>query len=163
MSCFACTLATPAGELLIRSDGTAINQVHFIRPEETPYATNDHHPLLDQCQQQLREYFEGRRRIFSLPLRQEGTAFQQRVWATLLQIPFGSTLSYRDLAMQLGDVKATRAVGFSNGRNQIAILVPCHRVIGSNGSLTGYAAGTPRKKWLLEHEAREAFGVQILF
>jgi len=102
---------------------------------------------------QLNEYFEGERKEFSLSLNPEGTEFQQRVWDKLLTIPYGKTTSYLQLSKDLGDVKAIRAVANANGKNPLWIIVPCHRVIGSDGSLTGYAGGLHRKQWLLEHES----------
>lgn len=119
--------------------------------------------MVINCVEQLIQYFNGERRIFELPLNQAGTAFQQDVWNILTQIPFGKTISYLDLARTTGDTKATRAVANANGKNNIAIIVPCHRVIGSTGELTGYAGGLWRKKWLLELEAKVAHGVQTLF
>jgi len=119
--------------------------------------------MLIHCVEQLIQYFNGQRRVFELPLNQPGTPFQQGVWNELVLIPFAKTISYLDLARKTGDTKATRAVANANGRNNIAIIVPCHRVIGSNGELTGYAGGLWRKKWLLEHEAKIAYGVQTLF
>ena len=102
---------------------------------------------------QLQEYFEGKRTEFTFKLNPQGTEFQQKVWQELLNIPFGKTTSYMDLSKKLGDVKAIRAVASANGKNPLWIVVPCHRVIGSDGSLTGYAGGLWRKKWLLEHES----------
>ena len=101
---------------------------------------------------QLKEYFEGKRTEFSFKINPAGTDFQQKVWQELLNIPFGKTCSYLELSKKLGDVKAIRAVASANGKNPLWIVVPCHRVIGSDGSLTGYAGGLWRKKWLLEHE-----------
>ena len=101
---------------------------------------------------QLKDYFEGKRNHFDFPLNPEGTPFQQKVWSALLEIPFGKTVSYLELSKKLGDVKAIRAVASANGKNPLWIVVPCHRVIGTDGSLTGYAGGLWRKKWLLEHE-----------
>lgn len=101
---------------------------------------------------QLNDYFLGKRKDFTFKLNPKGTEFQQKVWQELLQIPYGKTMSYMDLSKKLGDVKAIRAVASANGKNPIWIVVPCHRVIGSDGSLTGYAGGLWRKKWLLEHE-----------
>jgi methylated-DNA-[protein]-cysteine S-methyltransferase len=121
--------------------------------KETEEASQEH-PLLVQCREQLDEYFSGSREMFNLPMAQTGTAFQQKVWTLLHTIPFGKTLSYQTLSKQYGDLKAIRAIAAANGRNNLAILVPCHRVIGSNRSLTGYAGGLWRKKWLLEHEAK---------
>jgi len=108
---------------------------------------------LQQCVSQLREYFDGQRQQFNFKINPQGTEFQQKVWQELLNIPFGKTMSYLDLSKKLGDVKAIRAVASANGRNPLWIVVPCHRVIGTDGSLTGYAGGLWRKKWLLEHES----------
>lgn len=105
---------------------------------------------------QLNEYFEGKRTDFDLKLNPQGTEFQQKVWKALLEIPYGKTVSYMDQTKKLGDVKAIRAVASANGKNPLWIVVPCHRVIGTNGSLTGYAGGLSRKKWLLEHESPSA-------
>ena len=108
---------------------------------------------LQECVSQLQEYFDGQRHYFDFKLNPQGTEFQQKVWQELLNIPFGKTMSYLDLSKKLGDVKAIRAVASANGRNPLWIVVPCHRVIGTDGSLTGYAGGLWRKKWLLEHES----------
>jgi methylated-DNA-[protein]-cysteine S-methyltransferase len=107
---------------------------------------------LQEAVSQLQEYFEGKRQDFDFKLNPKGTDFQQKVWQELLNIPFGKTMSYMDLSKKLGDVKAIRAVASANGKNPLWIVVPCHRVIGTDGSLTGYAGGLWRKKWLLEHE-----------
>lgn len=107
---------------------------------------------LQKAVSQLQEYFEGNRQDFNFKLNPKGTDFQQRVWQELRNIPFGKTMSYMDLSKKLGDVKAIRAVASANGKNPLWIVVPCHRVIGTDGSLTGYAGGLWRKKWLLEHE-----------
>lgn len=120
-------------------------------------------PALIQCIEQLIQYFHGERKQFELIIEQEGTAFQKDVWNELMAIPFGKTISYLDLARRMGDIKATRAVAGANGRNNVAIIVPCHRVIGSNKELVGYGGGLWRKKWLLEHEMKIAYGVQTLF
>jgi len=103
---------------------------------------------------QLKEYFAGTRRVFNLPLRMQGTAFQQRVWRELTKIPFGETWSYGQLAKRIDNPNGSRAVGLANGRNPIAIVVPCHRVIGADGSLTGFGGGIERKQWLLAHEGQ---------
>lgn len=149
---------SPLGLLRIECSGTALNAVVFTEETNAPHPS-DQHGLLARCALQLDEYFEGRRKEFSLPLLQEGTGFQQKVWELLCGIPFGKTLSYHELARQYGDLKAIRAVAAANGRNNLAVIVPCHRVIGSDHSLTGYAGGLWRKKWLLEHEARHHHGV----
>jgi methylated-DNA-[protein]-cysteine S-methyltransferase len=118
-------------------------------------------PLLSSAVEQISEYFRGDRTIFDLPLDPVGTAFQLQAWRTLATIPFGSTVSYAEQAERMGDRRKARAVGAANGRNPISIVVPCHRVIGSTGSLTGFAGGTDAKRWLLQHEARVA-GVTLL-
>jgi methylated-DNA-[protein]-cysteine S-methyltransferase len=110
----------------------------------------------DDVRSQLAEYFSGTRKRFDLPLHLIGSAFQRRVWNALLEIPHGSTTSYGALAESIGAPGAARAVGLANGQNPIALIVPCHRVIGANGSLTGYGGGLPTKRWLLDHEAAQA-------
>lgn len=152
-------LSSPVGLLRISSDGSVITEVHYTDGETVPA---EEHPLLLQCINQLNEYFEGTRREFDLPLAQKGTEFQVKIWELLCDIPFGKTLSYNDLAKKYGDVKAIRACASANGKNNIAIIVPCHRVIGSNQTLVGYTGGLPRKKWLLEHEAKHS-GAPTLF
>jgi methylated-DNA-[protein]-cysteine S-methyltransferase len=111
--------------------------------------------LLDEARRQLVAYFAGRLKVFDLPLAPNGTEFQRRVWSALTKIPFGATTSYAQLARRVGNEAAVRAVGAANGRNPIPIIVPCHRVIGSNGSLTGFGGGLPRKQWLLRHEGAQ--------
>jgi methylated-DNA-[protein]-cysteine S-methyltransferase len=124
-----------------------------VRLEELVEDAN--HPVLREAERQLGEYFEGKRQSFSLPLDMRGTRFQNQVWDALLAIPFGETRSYGQLANQLGNPKATRAVGAANGRNPIAIVVPCHRVIGFSGKLTGFAGGLEAKAHLLDLEAKD--------
>lgn len=131
--------------------------------DATPLAGSSENHLIIKCMQQLQEYFDGKRTEFELPLQQEGSAFQQRVWTALNNIPYGRTISYLELSKRIGNAKAIRAVGTTNGKNTISIIVPCHRVIGSNGNLTGYGGDLWRKQWLLEHEAKFANGVQRLF
>jgi len=109
-------------------------------------------PHLEQLQEELRQYFEGKRKEFSVSLHMPGTAFQEMAWEALVDIPYGNTVSYKHQAKVLGKTKAVRAVASANGRNRISIIVPCHRVIGANGELTGYGGGLARKKWLLEFE-----------
>jgi methylated-DNA-[protein]-cysteine S-methyltransferase len=120
--------------------------------EEGSMDNHEVHPCLEKCVQQLDEYFRGTRREFSLDVILQGTAFQKNVWNQLMKIPFGETVSYKDIASSIGNTKAVRAVGNANGKNRIAIIIPCHRVIGSNGTLVGYASGVWRKEWLLKHE-----------
>lgn len=152
--------STPLGDLKIQCSDEHLTAIIFC--EEEMVHKEEDHPLLQQCVSQMEEYFSGKRRNFTLPLLQAGTPFQQKVWELLLQIPYGKTLSYLQLANQYGDLKAIRAVASANGKNNLAILIPCHRVIGSNQSLTGYAGGLWRKKWLLEHEAKHSIGVEQL-
>ncbi len=151
-------VTTPLGPVRITSSGTAITSVLFLDEEtEPPETPND--PLLLECIRQLEVYFSGSLTQFDLPLAPQGTEFQQRVWALLQQVSFSRTAAYGELALRLGDAKLTRAVGTANGSNPIAIIIPCHRIIGADGSLTGYAGGVWRKQWLLRHESgqRELF------
>lgn len=140
---------SPIGMLEIIGSERGIVTIHFVddaQPAVTIPAD------LSECVRQLDEYFAGARQRFSLPLDLRGTEFQMRVWRELLKIPFGKTVSYLDVAIALGDRKTIRAVGRANGQNPIVIVVPCHRVIGSDGSLTGYGGGLWRKEWLLNFE-----------
>ncbi|KUO62365.1 cysteine methyltransferase [bacterium BRH_c32] len=141
---------SPIGLIEIAATETDIKEVSFI-DSEFIINTNSCN-LADECYKRLDEYFKGERRDFDLPLAPEGTEFQKKVWDELLKIPFGETLSYLNQAVNIGDKKAIRAVANANGQNKISIIIPCHRVIGTDGSLTGYAGGLWRKKWLLEHE-----------
>ncbi len=156
---------SPVGILKIGGTGQYISELSFIeRKEEAVYpAGNVNTPMLQQCTEQLIEFFNGKRRSFDIPVSQGGTPFQQSVWNELLTIPFGKTVSYLDLARQLGNADATRAVAASNAKNKICIIIPCHRVIGTNKSLVGYIGGLARKKWLLQHEFRHTHGIQTLF
>lgn len=150
-----CVVPSPLGELLLIGDGTHVRGLWMESHEQWPQKQADwrwDEAPFRAVRQQLAEYFAGERRGFDLPLAPQGTAFQQRVWAELLRIPYGVTISYGELATRLGDVKASRAVGLANGRNPIAIIVPCHRVIGANGALAGYGGGIENKRWLLVHE-----------
>lgn len=119
--------------------------------------------VLLKCEQQLEDYFSGKCIGFDLPLNPEGTEFQKKVWAELLKIPAGETITYSELALRLGDPKLVRAVGTANGRNPLAIVIPCHRVIGAGNKLTGYAGGLDRKLWLLKHEMKFHPSKQTLF
>lgn len=157
-------IETPIGKIAIQADDAAVNAVLFVKEDENTMASERScHPIIARCAVQLHEYFAGQRKTFDLPLQQKGSPFQQNVWEQLLKINYGKTISYLELSKRVGDAKAIRAVGTTNGKNQIAIIVPCHRVIGSDGSLTGYAGELWRKKWLLEHEGKFANGVQTLF
>ncbi len=155
--------ASPVGTIKLVQTYDSISTVHFTNDMANSISNNFTTPLLQECAAQLAAYFEGSLTQFSFGLAQPGTDFQQRVWAQLQTIPYGQTVSYRKMAIRLGDAKCIRAAATANGRNNIAIIVPCHRVIGSDGKLTGYASGLWRKKWLLEHEAKHACGVQQLF
>lgn len=146
-----CLINTPLGVTKISGDEKGIASVTILNANET--ITDIIPEVLQDCACQLQEYFQGKRKSFSLKLNPKGTEFQNRVWAELQIIPFGKTVSYLELSKQLGDVKAIRAVANANGKNPLWIIVPCHRVIGSDGSLIGYAGGLHRKQWLLEHES----------
>lgn len=161
--------ASPLGMMEIQADEAAVQAILFVNTwkgpklDETQLRANSVSNIhADACIQQLQAYFEGKRKDFDFPFRQKGTEFQASVWAELLNIPFGKTISYLELSKRIGNVKAIRAVGTTNGKNQLCIVVPCHRVIGANGSLVGYGGDLWRKKWLLEHEAKFASGVHTL-
>lgn len=146
-----CIINSPLGFTKISGDKNGIWQVTILNSEET--ITDIIPPELEDCVIQIQEYFNGSRKNFDLKFNPQGTDFQKRVWEQLKTIPYGKTISYLDLSKQLGDVKAIRAAASANGKNPLCIVIPCHRVIGSDGSLTGYAGGLYRKKWLLEHES----------
>ena len=151
-------LKSPLGITKIVGDANGISEISVSDEGEVSVSIPKE---LEPAVIQLQEYFVGKRNNFHLKLNPKGTEFQQRVWQELLNIPFGKTLSYLELSKKLGDVKAIRAVAAANGKNPLWIVVPCHRVIGTDGSLTGYAGGLWRKKWLLEHE--NPTNQQILF
>ncbi len=146
-----CLINTPLGVTKISGDESGISSVIVLNTSET--ITDIIPEILQDCVCQLQEYFNGERERFHLKLNPQGTAFQKKVWEQLQIISFGKTVSYLELSKQLGDVKAIRAVANANGKNPLWIIVPCHRVIGSDGSLTGYAGGLHRKQWLLDHES----------
>jgi len=152
-------LASPVGELTLVASGEGLAAVLWENDDPKrvrlePRVESGDHPLLDKAGQQLDEYFAGQREAFELPLDFKGTDFQKRVWAALLTIPFGETRSYADIASQIGKPSAYRAVGAANGRNPISIVAPCHRVVGANGALTGFAGGLKAKQYLLGLEGR---------
>ncbi|HEY4064572.1 MAG TPA: methylated-DNA--[protein]-cysteine S-methyltransferase, partial [Puia sp.] len=159
---------SPLGLLRIGGTDTYISEISFIdniddttgnsSPLQGPVT-----PMIIQCIEQLIQYFQGQRRVFEFPIYQEGTEFQEKVWNELTAIPFGKTISYLELSRRLGDTKTIRAAASANGRNNIVIVVPCHRVIGSKRDLVGYGGGLWRKKWLLDHETKVMYGVQTLF
>lgn len=142
-------IKTPLGIAKIVGDE---NGISVISVSDGGEVSNTIPTILQESVLQLNDYFEGKRKDFTFKLNPSGTEFQQKVWKGLLEIPFGKTMSYLELSKKLGDVKAIRAVASANGKNPLWIVVPCHRVIGTDGSLTGYAGGMWRKKWLLEHE-----------
>ncbi len=149
------TMTSPIGELTLTSDGDALTglymQRHKHRAEDSRGGRRDD-GALKKVRTQLSAYFAGELREFALPLAAQGTDFQQKVWRALCDIPYGKTISYGELARRIGQPSAVRAVGLANGKNPISIIVPCHRVIGADGSLTGYGGGLERKRWLLAHE-----------
>lgn len=152
-------MASPIGALELTSDGAALCGIHMLGHDPPPIfneVTAGEDAVLRATAAQLAEYFAGTRQVFDVPLRSDGTEFQRRVWAGLLKIPFGDRCSYQALARAIGADNSSRAVGNANRCNPISIIVPCHRVVGSDGTLTGYAGGLPTKQWLLEHEARVA-------
>lgn len=144
-------IQTPLGIAKIEGDEQGLAVISILNNEDK--TTRIIPEVLEDAVYQLNEYFEGKRLNFSLTLNPQGTDFQKRVWQELQQIPYGRTISYLDLSKKLGDVKVIRAAASANGKNPLWIVIPCHRVIGSDGSLTGYAGGLHRKKWLLEHES----------
>lgn len=159
MQIYSTTYASPIGTLKLSCSDTALLSIEF----DTEEHLTDRHIILETVAKQLSEYFSGSRTTFDLHFAQSGSSFQQKVWELLYQIPFGKTISYQQLSKQYGDVKAIRAIASANGRNNLPIIVPCHRIIGSNQSLTGYSGGLWRKQWLLTHEAKLHSGVQVLF
>lgn len=144
---------SPVGVIEIKGTNEAICSILFSEQENAVYKLNADTPkVLEDCINQLDEYFNGKRQEFTIPYSMEGTDFQKKVWTALTKIPFAETGSYKDIAVSVGNEKAVRAVGMTNGKNKLSIVVPCHRIIGSNGKLTGYAGGLWRKEWLLQHE-----------
>lgn len=141
--------SSPVGELEIRSEGDAITTIWYLKDSKQPEHITT---VIQQCMEELDEYFLKRRKFFDVKLKLIGTDFQQKVWTQLLEIPYGKTTYYADIAAKVGDVNSVRAVGLANGQNPIAIVVPCHRVIGKDGSMIGYGGGLDRKEWLLRHE-----------
>ena len=162
MNFFKTPYQSPLGTLQIVCSDDALCSLTFLNENENGEQTESNR-LTQATGEQLDEYFAGRRKVFQLPILQSGTTFQSKVWELLQAIPYGKSISYMDLSKTYGDAKAIRAVAAANGKNNLAIIVPCHRVIGSNQSLTGYAGGLWRKQWLLHHEAKFHAGVQSLF
>jgi methylated-DNA-[protein]-cysteine S-methyltransferase len=155
------TVETPIGYLELTSDQNFLLSVYFtnIYVESLDYQPD----ILKESAIQIGEYFKGTRKEFNLRLQPAGTEFQLKVWEHVRKIPFGETVSYLEIARQTGSINNSRAVGMSNGKNPIPIIIPCHRIIGTNGKLTGYAGGLERKKWLLQHELRHSNRSNLLF
>ncbi|MBL0319260.1 MAG: methylated-DNA--[protein]-cysteine S-methyltransferase [Alphaproteobacteria bacterium] len=155
---FSTTMQSPLGDLRLTSNGQAMTGVYMSTQQTHSPAENASKEcsILQQAKRQLNEYFSGQRHHFELPLAPSGTEFQQRVWKALCTISYGQTVSYQYLANLVGNPKGCRAVGLANSKNPISIIIPCHRVIGTNGKLTGYAGGLDNKKWLLEREVAAA-------
>jgi methylated-DNA-[protein]-cysteine S-methyltransferase len=148
--------SSPVGTLVIESKNDKITVVNFLKSEKAQEISSQ---AISQCIRELDEYFYEGRKFFTVELAPEGSAFQLKVWNELLTIPYGRTISYEALAIRVGDINTVRAVGLANGQNPIAIIVPCHRVIGKNGDLIGYGGGLDNKTWLLQHEG--AFSEQL--
>lgn len=151
---------SPLGRLILNSNGQAITAVSF---SEIDLQEENTCEVLESCKAQLNDYFSGKSMVFDFPLSPKGTEFQQKVWDELLKIPYGETITYMEMAVRLGDPKCIRAAGTANGKNPIAIVIPCHRVIGTGNKLTGYAGGVWRKKILLELEMKYNPSKRTLF
>jgi methylated-DNA-[protein]-cysteine S-methyltransferase len=156
---------SPLGEIEVSATNDYLTSILFVETHKKPSprqeATQSHPPIIDILIQQLSEYFAGERQQFEVAIKHEGSVFQQLVWEKLDTIPYGKTISYLELSKRIGNVKAIRAVGTTNGNNKFTIIVPCHRVIGANGSLVGYGGDLWRKKWLLDHEAKHTGSYQL--
>ena len=167
MNIYSSEIQTPIGEMLACANEKGVCLLEFTERKNIKKQLNDlkkslggeviegSNKYLDELGDQLSEYFLGKRTKFELPLVFTGTPFQETVWRALVRIPFGKQITYKDLTNQIGDPKAIRAVAGANGANKMAIIVPCHRVVGADGNLTGYAGGLWRKKWLLDHESKQ--------
>ena len=157
--------SSPIGRIKIVANANCIQALTFI--EDTDTLSNSEGikspAVIHQCIDELIDYFNGSRTQFTVPIHLSGTDIQQQVWKELYEVPYAKTMSYAELAKKLGDPKVIRAAASANGKNKIAIIVPCHRIIGSDSNLTGYAWGLAKKKWLLQHEFRIGLGVQTLF
>lgn len=160
-----CSVESPVGTLIIVAAGAGLQAIRWAAASGLPAAVPEEapedplHPLLAQARDQLGEYFRGDRTAFDLPLAPAGTPFQLRAWEALTQIPYGEVRTYAEQAARIGKPAAVRAVGAANGRNPLPIIVPCHRVIGSDGRLTGFAGGLAAKQWLLDHERAHRAGL----
>lgn len=158
---FETYITSPCGPIKIVTDEVAVKEVTIL--EQAAEESSNLPMIALEAKQQLTDYFNGVRTSFDLELQPVGTAFQQKVWQLLTEIPYGETVTYLQMAEQLGDVKVIRAAASANGKNPIGIIIPCHRVIGQNGKLVGYAGGLPNKRWLLDHEKEVTHGKWELF
>jgi methylated-DNA-[protein]-cysteine S-methyltransferase len=158
---FKTTVETPIGYLELRTNQEFLLSVSFINFYKPPSGFEP--TILKQTKLQIDEYFKGLRKVFNLRLQPAGTKFQINVWEQVIKIPFGKTVSYLEIANQTGSKNNTRAVGLANGKNPIPIIIPCHRIIGVNGKLTGYAGGLEKKRWLLQHELNYTDNSNLLF
>ena len=149
---------SPVGKISLLSEGDAIVGLYFgdVKNEWDIGQNRQNHRVLTQCEEELKKYFAGELKEFTVAVRAVGTAFRERVWAELSEIPYGRRLSYKDIALRIGNEKAVRAVGGANHHNPVSIIIPCHRVVGADGSLTGYGGGMEAKRWLLDLEAKHA-------
>lgn len=145
-------IKTPIGILQIKGNDEGIASITILKADDKLFETNITSNCLKNCVKQLQAYFYGDLKVFDIPLNPQGTDFQKEVWQQLIQIPFGKTITYQQQSQNFGNTKAIRAIAAANAKNPIMIVIPCHRVVGSDGSLTGYAGGLHNKKWLLEHE-----------
>lgn len=161
MATYISYCTTPIGKLKLTATKEYITSIVF-DDQSTENESSQQTNVLVNCNIQLQEYFSGTRTYFDLPVKQNGTGFQEKIWNHLYGIPYGKTISYSDLALLFGNLKAKRAVAAANGKNKLCILIPCHRVIGKNRTLTGYSGGLWRKQWLLNHEAKLSSGLQEL-
>ncbi|MCY1719841.1 methylated-DNA--[protein]-cysteine S-methyltransferase [Prolixibacteraceae bacterium Z1-6] len=152
---------SPIGWLQLKSTDDALWSIHFV---DEPGCESETHPsILQKAVNQLEEYFRGIRKIFDVKLAPKGTEFQRRIWDLVETVPYGCTASYLDISLKSGSAKKTRAIGLANGKNPIPIIIPCHRIIGTNGKLTGYAGGLDKKRWLLQHELSNTNKKELLF
>lgn len=143
---------SPVGSLKLSATREALSSIHFAENKNGKLKSSTDNKILEAAKNQLAEYFNRNRQTFDIPLAPEGTDFELQVWGQIKTIPYGSTATYSEIAKRLGDVNKVRAVGKANGQNPISIIIPCHRIIGTNNKLTGYAGGIERKRWLLQHE-----------
>jgi len=166
---YTCPVVTPIGEMILAHNSTQIisllfaDSLRYSTPIENYTNSSNKHTIVKIVNEQVMEYFEGIRTTFDLPIISKGTLFQQKVWNKLQEIPYGQTTSYGKLANDLGDLKASRAVATANARNQVMIIIPCHRVISQTGNLAGYVGGIERKRWLISHEQDNSKNGGLLF